>query len=76
MSTVDITDEKLAPPARLLSREVVLTRLSCSDPTLRKLMRANRFPRPRRVIGKPMWIEAEVEAWIQNLPVKLYKSDK
>ena len=76
MSTVDITDEKLAPPARLLSREVVLTRLSCSDPTLRKLMRVNDFPRARRVLGKPMWVEAEVEAWIKTLPVKIYKSDK
>jgi predicted DNA-binding transcriptional regulator AlpA len=45
--------------------------IDLSRDTIRRLARSGRFPSPRRVIGghKIFFIEAEVRAWIEALPV-------
>ena len=45
--------------------------IDLSRDTIRRLARSDRFPQPRRVVGghKIFFIEAEVRAWIEALPV-------
>lgn len=48
-----------------------------SFPTVWKLIREGRFPRPRVVAqgGKVCWLESEVSAWIVSLPTRKYRGD-
>jgi predicted DNA-binding transcriptional regulator AlpA len=63
------------PYTRLLSQTEVMLRVPVTYPTLRDLMRRRGFPRARQVGGKSFWVGAEVEAWIQNLPIRTYRED-
>jgi predicted DNA-binding transcriptional regulator AlpA len=63
------------PAVRLMPKREVLAITGCSYPTLWEWMRAGKFPRSRVVCGKSMWISTEVEAWMQNLPVRRLKGD-
>jgi predicted DNA-binding transcriptional regulator AlpA len=38
-------------------------------------MRAGSFPRARKVGGKSMWRSDDVDAWLENLPVRRLKGD-
>ena len=60
---------------RLMPKPKVLEAVGVTYPTLWKWMREGKFPRSRQVGGKTAWIEAEVEAWIANLPVRRLKGD-
>jgi predicted DNA-binding transcriptional regulator AlpA len=46
---------------RLVSKDEVLRRAGCTYPTLWKLMRAGKFPRPVAFGGKSAWFDSEVE---------------
>jgi prophage regulatory protein len=61
--------------ARLMSRREVLDHVGVSYPTLWRWMQAGSFPRSRTIGGKIAWIEAEVEKWINELPVARLKGD-
>ncbi len=63
------------PEIRLLSKPEVLDRVGVTFPTIWKWMREGTFPRSRELGGKVAWIEAEIEAWINALPVRRLKGD-
>lgn len=62
-----MTNQASAPPARLLRRPVVLSRVGVSSSTLYEMIAAGDFPAPipigRQAVG---FLESEVEAWIKN----------
>jgi hypothetical protein len=39
------------------------------------MMREGRFPRSRVCGGKSAWLEDEIEAWIESLPIRQLKGD-
>ena len=62
--------------ARLLSRREVLDRIPLSYPTIWSLMRAGKFPRSRGGTSvKALWLESEIDAWINNWPIIPLKGD-
>jgi predicted DNA-binding transcriptional regulator AlpA len=61
---------------RLISKPEVLDRTGNTFPTIWKWMIAGTFPRCREVGGKSMWLEDEVEAWIDARPVRPLKGEK
>jgi len=60
---------------RLLTKPQVLDRVGLSFPTIWAMMRAGTFPRARVLGGKSAWLESEIIAWINLLPVRPYKGD-
>jgi predicted DNA-binding transcriptional regulator AlpA len=74
-----IEDRRVPPPvspARFISKKEVLARVGVSYPTLWAWMVAGQFPRSRELGGKVAFVEAEVEAWIVNRPVRRLKCDR
>jgi prophage regulatory protein len=68
--------ERARPPPRLLSRHEVLARVCVSYPTIWTWMCEDKFPRAREMAtGRIAWLESEIEAWIENLPVRKLKGD-
>ena len=61
--------------SRLVSKPEVLDRVGVTYPTIWKWMREGSFPRSRAVGGKAFWVEAEIEKWITDLPVRRLKGD-
>jgi predicted DNA-binding transcriptional regulator AlpA len=59
---------------KLLSKAQVYKKVPRSFPTIWKWMIEGRFPAARDVCGRPMWIESEVNSWIENLPLRQYQS--
>jgi|SRR5580692_12461881 prophage regulatory protein len=69
--------ETIRPPLRLLSKKQVLDRVGVSFPTIWRWMLAGTFPRARAIGDlKSVWLESEVEAWINALPTRHLKDDK
>jgi predicted DNA-binding transcriptional regulator AlpA len=66
-------EEEGKPHSRLISRRQVCERTHLTFPTIWKFIRAGKFPPARAVGGKTMFIEAEVQAWIDALPVREFK---
>jgi predicted DNA-binding transcriptional regulator AlpA len=67
----------LAQPGviRLLSKHEICAIAGVSYPTIWAWMRAGEFPRSRVAGGRSMWVSAEVEAWLNSLPVRPLKGD-
>ncbi len=63
------------PGARLLSRSEVVAKVRLSYPSIWARMNAGTFPRSRSTGGKSLWIESEVDEWINNLPLVTLKCD-
>jgi predicted DNA-binding transcriptional regulator AlpA len=65
------------PPAKpqlvFLSKQQVLDRIPITGPTLWNWSRAGKFPAPRYIGSRTVWIEAEVDAWMQSRPKRTYK---
>jgi prophage regulatory protein len=62
------------PSLRFLSKKQVLEKIPVTAPTIWKWVREGKFPRPRALgPNKTVWIEAEVDAWMQAQPVPQYK---
>jgi hypothetical protein len=36
-------------------------------------MRKGEFPAARDVLGRPMWVESEINRWIEDLPKRVYQ---
>jgi prophage regulatory protein len=69
-------DSEVPVEARLLSKAEVLERVGRTYPTIWSWMQQGKFPRARDLGGtRPAWLESEVEAWINNLPVRRLKGD-
>jgi predicted DNA-binding transcriptional regulator AlpA len=69
--------EQKAQAAELvfLSKAQVLKKVPVTAPTLWAWVRAGKFPRPRAISdNKTVWIEAEVDAWMQSRPHRNYKA--
>lgn len=62
-------------PMRLLSRRQLLERVSLSYVTIWKRMQTGDFPRSRQVGGKCVWLESEIDEWIDNLPLVRLRGD-
>jgi predicted DNA-binding transcriptional regulator AlpA len=56
---------------RIISAREVMIKIGVSWPTLWAWSKCGKFPAPRQISSKKIgWIEAEVDAWIANLPVR------
>jgi prophage regulatory protein len=64
-----------AEPSALvfLSKAQVLKKIPITAPTLWSWVRQGKFPRPRAICNKTVWLEAEVDAWMQARPLRTYK---
>ena len=60
---------------KVLSRAELLRRIPYSYAHIYKLMRANKFPRPRVMYGRSVWLEPEIDDFVNNLPIRRYKGD-
>ena len=68
-------DTQHAPRVHLLDKGEVCAIANVTFPTLWAWMRAGSFPRARVVGGKSMWRSDDVDAWLENLPVRRLKGD-
>jgi prophage regulatory protein len=70
-----INDAELEQPSLVfLSKAQVLKKIPVTGPTLWSWVRAGKFPRPRAISdNKTVWVEAEVDAWMQARPLRNYK---
>ena len=59
-----------------LSKQQVLKKIPITAPTLWAWVRQGKFPRPRAIFNKTVWIAAEVDAWMQARPHREYKPIK
>ena len=65
-----------AKPARFISKQEVIARVSVSYPTIWQWMRDGKFPRSRELGGRVVWLESEVEEWMANVPLRRLKGDR
>ncbi len=63
-------------PARFISKAEVLDRVAASYPSVWQWMRDGKFPRSRELGGKSVWLESEIEAWINARPRRRLKGDE
>ena len=66
----------MARPKRFLSKLQVLDKTGRSYPSIWAWMQAGTFPRAREVNNEPVWLESEVDDWMDSRPIRLLKSDK
>jgi predicted DNA-binding transcriptional regulator AlpA len=60
------------PPTRLIFKKQLLERVPLSYATIWRLMREGKFPRARQIGQRSVWVDAEVEAFLQALPLREY----
>jgi predicted DNA-binding transcriptional regulator AlpA len=70
-----VTIGKPASTDKLLTKRDLLDRIGISYVTIWKMMRAGTFPRSRAAGGKLVWLESEINEWIQALPKTALKGD-
>jgi predicted DNA-binding transcriptional regulator AlpA len=61
---------------RLIDRVEVQAVVGHSYPTIWHWMQTGKFPRSRVAGGKSMWLESEVIAWMNSLPLRKLKGDR
>ena len=61
------------PTLVFLSKTQVLKKIPVTAPTLWAWVRQGKFPRPRAIFNKTVWVAAEVDAWMQARPHREYK---
>jgi len=61
------------PTLVFLSKAQVLQKIPVTAPTLWAWVRQGKFPRPRAIFNKTVWVAAEVDAWMQARPHREYK---
>jgi predicted DNA-binding transcriptional regulator AlpA len=61
---------------RFISRHQVLDKTGRSYPAIWAWMQAGTFPRAREVGDELMWLESEVDEWMNSRPIRLFKNDK
>jgi predicted DNA-binding transcriptional regulator AlpA len=62
------------PQIKFLSKQEVLRRIPITGPTLWHWSRTGRFPQPRFIGNRTVWIESEVDEWMHSRPTRNYKS--
>jgi predicted DNA-binding transcriptional regulator AlpA len=63
------------PSVRLLDKPTVMAVANVSFVTLWMWMRDGKFPRSRIVGGRSMWRSNEIDAWLNDLPLRPLKGD-
>jgi prophage regulatory protein len=77
MSQATNNDAATEQPALVfLSKGQVLQKIPVTAPTLWTWVRQGKFPRPRAIFNKTVWVAAEVDAWMQARPHREYKPIK
>jgi predicted DNA-binding transcriptional regulator AlpA len=73
----EVVVEPREPHTVLLPKSEVLRRIGgVSFPTIWLWMQKGKFPRSRIVGGKTMWLEADIEKWIEALPETPLKGER
>jgi predicted DNA-binding transcriptional regulator AlpA len=62
------------PPLVFLSKQQVLARIPITGPTLWHWSRTGKFPAPRSIGSRTVWIADEVDAWMRTRPRRNYKT--
>jgi predicted DNA-binding transcriptional regulator AlpA len=70
-----LVTEQSKVPRPLLTKRQMLARVNVTYPTVWKWMREGKFPRARVLGARSMWFEAEVQAFIDALPIAPLKGD-
>jgi prophage regulatory protein len=66
--------EATPPSCVFLTKQQLLRKVPVTAPTIWAWVRAGKFPKPRVLgVNRTVWIEAEVDAWMQAQPVRNYK---
>lgn len=63
------------PSVRLIDRHELINKVSMSYQQIWALMVAGTFPRSRQCGERVLWVESEIDRWIESLPVKKLKGD-
>jgi prophage regulatory protein len=71
----DTTTAEGKPRKRLISRRQTCDRVHLTYPTIWKRVKEGTFPRPRAVGGKTMFVEDEIDQWIDALPFREYDTE-
>jgi len=58
---------------RLMSKPEICALVGASYPAIWQWMRDGKFPRPRVLFGRSMWVSTEIEQWLAKLPVRRLK---
>jgi predicted DNA-binding transcriptional regulator AlpA len=61
---------------RFLSKLQVLEKTGRSYPSIWAWMQAGTFPRAREIDNELVWWEDEVDQWMEERPIRLFKNDK
>jgi predicted DNA-binding transcriptional regulator AlpA len=70
----DAEEEPPDKPLIFLSKQQVLDRIPVSGPTLWHWSRTGKFPSPRFIGSRTVWLESEVIAWMKSRPMRNYKT--
>jgi predicted DNA-binding transcriptional regulator AlpA len=62
------------PASTFLSKKEVLRRITVTGPTLWNWCRTGKFPMPRCIGSRTVWLESEVLAWMNSRPTPNYKN--
>jgi len=62
------------PASTFLSKKEVLRRIPITGPTLWNWSRTGKFPAPRYIGSRTVWVESEVIAWMKSRPTRNYKT--
>jgi predicted DNA-binding transcriptional regulator AlpA len=62
------------PPLVFLSKQQVLARIPITGPTLWNWSRTGKFPAPRYIGSRTVWVAAEVDEWMRTRPKRTYKT--
>ena len=70
--------EVTGPPSgrKVLFKRELLNRIPYTYPTVWRLMRADKFPRARKLYGRCVWYEDEIDAFLNGLPLREYKRSR
>ena len=60
---------------RLIDKHELLDKVPLSYPSIWQRMQDGRFPRSRSIDGRSFWVEAEIDEYIANLPIRRLKAD-
>lgn len=57
-----------------LSKQEVLDRIPITAPTLWHWSRIGKFPKPRFIGNRTVWLKAEILEWMRTRPTRSYKA--
>jgi predicted DNA-binding transcriptional regulator AlpA len=64
---------RLGENSRLLGKRELCEKLDRTFQCLHKWIAQGRFPAPRDFLGRPAWLESDINRWIAELPLRRYR---